>query len=648
MMQLFPATTPITMSCPADGPVGDSHQTHDPANAEAFQAALSAANQNARSASERTGARTSPRTGSPGAELSSLVDAQTAAESEADTAEETSTTVVADAATALLPLIAPPPQPAELIITLNTAGPDSENGDQAATAPIMAGTTTDGASATTAPQIAAGPATTPMTDTLPVDGAAPESFRAALQEADGGDPVEIAAASVTTSAPAGADSETSTTTDGIARSVTTSTSAPAQPSTTASSAAATAAPADATTDAAPTTSTAAAASAGAPTIATVAAQVTTPAPATGIGMVDALPQGATATAQAINAPGVNAQAGAQTVTSGSQPNAQAAATAAAQAADRHVTVADAGPSPTWTELASSFGAQIVASSGAATGGGGATRTAGATPGAGSSAQVALSAEAPLAAGDSTAPAAGASVAGATAVTLPGQAVAATGARNQGVSSDQGFTLGLADAAEATTAGATSGPATSNTAPEFNLSALTSTNVGPATAASSAQVDASAPAPVATQIADGAVIAARNTGQSVELILQPEGLGTVTLKVTVERGGVAVHMAVDNPDGRELVHHSWPQLQAALEQRGVTVQSLQLDLTGGGRGSPDQFGAFQQFANQQQRFAGFSQSGQQARSGSNGERRGVAVTLGTNEPALVSAGAGSTTHVDYRI
>ena len=119
------------------------------------------------------------------------------------------------------------------------------------------------------------------------------------------------------------------------------------------------------------------------------------------------------------------------------------------------------------------------------------------------------------------------------------------------------------------------------------------------------MDAPTALPVASQIADGAALAAKTTGQSVQMILQPEGLGTVTIKISMERGGLAVHLAVDNQAGRDLVQNNWPQLQSALEQRGLTVQSLQLDLSKSGRGNSDQFQAFQQFASQQQGFAGHS-------------------------------------------
>jgi flagellar hook-length control protein FliK len=149
-------------------------------------------------------------------------------------------------------------------------------------------------------------------------------------------------------------------------------------------------------------------------------------------------------------------------------------------------------------------------------------------------------------------------------------------------------------------------------------------------------------PIATQIADGALMAARRIGQSVEMILQPEGLGSISLRVTSERAGLAVHMAVENPQAREMVQASWPQLQQALEQRGLTVQAMLLDLSNG-RGGGQGFQAFQQF-NGQQQF-----TGQQARGGSpNADRRGSPSVASVDEGPRVQSSAAAATRVDYRI
>jgi flagellar hook-length control protein FliK len=272
-------------------------------------------------------------------------------------------------------------------------------------------------------------------------------------------------------------------------------------------------------------------------------------------------------------------------------------------------------------LAADFGAQIVATSGTTT-----ARAASSTD--------ALADDAQNPTTGSTARAAGA--VSATSVQLPGQAVAAAGAAGQGTSAT------LAEAPEAGPEPIAAGQPASDAPTEFTgmLGATGTGNSTPTQAATSVQASAATAPPLTTQIVDGAMLAARRIGQSVEMVLQPEGLGAVTLRVTLERGGLGVHLAVENPQAREMVQASWPQLQQALEQRGLSVQSMMLDLSSGRGG--DGFQAFQQFSGQQ--F-----SGQQARGGSNnGDRRGSPALATSDERPHVQTRAGTSARVDYRI
>ena len=221
--------------------------------------------------------------------------------------------------------------------------------------------------------------------------------------------------------------------------------------------------------------------------------------------------------------------------------------------------------------------------------------------------------------------------------MPGQAVAATGAASQatGATVDEALEAGpeavsTVEAGEAPT-DFQSLLGASHTARTIQAQDVDAVQASPATAP-----------PIATQIADGALMAARRIGQSVEMILQPEGLGSVSLRVTSERAGLAVHMAVENPQAREMVQASWPQLQQALEQRGLTVQAMLLDLSNG-RGDGQPFQAFQQF-NGQQQF-----TGQQARGGSSQpDRRGSQAIDAVDDGARVQSSAAAATGVDYRI
>ena len=281
------------------------------------------------------------------------------------------------------------------------------------------------------------------------------------------------------------------------------------------------------------------------------------------------------------------------------------------------------------------GAQIVASTGPTV-----TRAAG--PGASPTDPVALVDEVQVPTTGSMAQAAGAVAAAA--VQLPGQAVAAAGASSQGTGGT------LAEALEAGPDGISasqSGPngAEAPTESHAALGAASAHGVGQAQDVDTAQAGAAAAPPIAGQIADGAMMAARRIGQSVEMILQPEGLGSVSLRVTVERGGLGVQIAMENPQARQMVQASWPQIQRALEQRGLTMQSLMLDLSNGRGGGQ----SFQQFAGQQ--FNGQQFNGQQARGGgsSSSDRRGGLAVGSVNEGTRVQASAGAAaSRVDYRI
>jgi flagellar hook-length control protein FliK len=254
---------------------------------------------------------------------------------------------------------------------------------------------------------------------------------------------------------------------------------------------------------------------------------------------------------------------------------------------------------------------------------------------------------------STARATGASTAGATAgVQLPGQAVAAAGG-----SSAQAGTGSFADSIEsavaadggttvkrAQTGAAPSGAATAD-ANTVALGAASNTSaVGQTQASGQAQAGSPTTAQhVTSQIADLAQTASRRLGQNVQMVLQPEGLGTVTLKVSLERGGLNVHLAVDSQQTREMVQASWPQLQQALDQRGLTVQSMLLDLSQG-RSNGETFQAFQQFNGQQSQH---SESQRQGRGGSSGgDRQGGIAAI--DETARASTSTGSSSRVDYRI
>jgi flagellar hook-length control protein FliK len=311
----------------------------------------------------------------------------------------------------------------------------------------------------------------------------------------------------------------------------------------------------------------------------------------------------------------------------------------------------AATATTWDALAASFGAHVISATSQTISRVAGQPTAQPRQGSGTGAV--------QAGAGSTARAAGAGTGTATAgVQLPGQAVAAAGSGSQtgtgtfaesfegAVTADAGTTDTRAQAGASST-GAASTDATTADANTVALGAANASTVGQSQA--SGQVQASAPTTaqhITNQIADLAQAASRRLGQNVQMVLQPEGLGTVTLKVSLERGGLNVHLAVDNQQTREMVQASWPQLQQALDQRGLTVQSMLLDLSQG-RGNGEAFQAFQQFNGQQSQQPQHSGSQRQGRGGSsNGDRQGGIAAI--DETARASTSAGSSSRVDYRI
>lgn len=101
-----------------------------------------------------------------------------------------------------------------------------------------------------------------------------------------------------------------------------------------------------------------------------------------------------------------------------------------------------------------------------------------------------------------------------------------------------------------------------------------------------QVNPSVPQPVHVQVLRGLEAALERPGHTVRLALQPEGLGSVDLQVTLGAGGVRVQIATERADTQQLLQASTPQLAQALEQRGVPVEQVLVQLSGGHIGGGD--------------------------------------------------------------
>jgi len=69
--------------------------------------------------------------------------------------------------------------------------------------------------------------------------------------------------------------------------------------------------------------------------------------------------------------------------------------------------------------------------------------------------------------------------------------------------------------------------------------------------------------------------AGRTSHETVLQLSPRVLGRIRIAVTVESNKASVRMRVENPEARQLLNDSMPSLVAALQERGIEVESVQI-------------------------------------------------------------------------
>jgi hypothetical protein len=81
-----------------------------------------------------------------------------------------------------------------------------------------------------------------------------------------------------------------------------------------------------------------------------------------------------------------------------------------------------------------------------------------------------------------------------------------------------------------------------------------------------------------QLSAGLDLAVERQGTAVHLQLQPEGLGSVDLRVTLGEAGLAIQISVDEASTRDLVQSAVGQLSQGLEGRGLSVAHLIVDLS----------------------------------------------------------------------
>ncbi len=65
---------------------------------------------------------------------------------------------------------------------------------------------------------------------------------------------------------------------------------------------------------------------------------------------------------------------------------------------------------------------------------------------------------------------------------------------------------------------------------------------------------------------------------MQIRLEPESLGTVRLRITVENGAVTTRVVAENPETHRLLERNAPMLRASLEQSGLSVERIEVAQT----------------------------------------------------------------------
>lgn len=94
-----------------------------------------------------------------------------------------------------------------------------------------------------------------------------------------------------------------------------------------------------------------------------------------------------------------------------------------------------------------------------------------------------------------------------------------------------------------------------------------------------------------QLARGVVSAVDTEHSTMKVVLHPESLGEVTVKVLVDDGKVSATMDVQQSQVKSLIEANMPQLRDALQQKGLTVERI--EILAAEKGTADEAGRRQQ-------------------------------------------------------
>jgi flagellar hook-length control protein FliK len=122
---------------------------------------------------------------------------------------------------------------------------------------------------------------------------------------------------------------------------------------------------------------------------------------------------------------------------------------------------------------------------------------------------------------------------------------------------------------------------------FSLGVAAPSNAGPTGSIDSAQVLNQILQQVAAQTADAKTISRLN------FQLVPESLGKVTVQIALIDQSVSARLIVTNPEIKEVLQSHMVDLKAALNQAGLQIDQLQVQVQGGGGNLLAQYYQYQQ-------------------------------------------------------
>ncbi|WP_028323869.1 flagellar hook-length control protein FliK [Desulfatirhabdium butyrativorans] len=80
------------------------------------------------------------------------------------------------------------------------------------------------------------------------------------------------------------------------------------------------------------------------------------------------------------------------------------------------------------------------------------------------------------------------------------------------------------------------------------------------------------------VVEKAVVSAKGAPTEIRVTLRPENLGALNMRIGVESGQLQVHITADNTTTRDILNHQVHLLRADLENKGLVIDKIQVDVS----------------------------------------------------------------------